>query len=61
MLKKSYFVEWRGTNVFDRAYSDSYVCKTEREMNEFVLYLIHQKEGVEKIWKTIVEEITIEP
>ena len=61
MLKKSYFVEWRGTNAFDRANSDSYVCKTEREMNEFVLYLIHQKEGVEKIWKTIVEEITVEP
>lgn len=61
MLKKSYYVEWRGTNAFDRAYSDSYVCKTEREMNEFVLYLIHEKEGVEKIWKTIVEEITIEP
>ena len=61
MLKKKYSVEWRGTNAFDQAYSDRRICETEREMNEFVLYLIHQKEGVEKIWKTIVEEITIEP
>lgn len=61
MLKKKYYVEWRGTNVFDRAYSDRRVCETEREMNEFVLHLFHEKEGVEKIWKTIVEEITIEP
>ena len=61
MLKKKYSVEWRGTNTFDRAYSDRRICETEREMNEFVLHLIHEKEGVEKIWKTIVEEITIEP
>ena len=61
MLKKKYYVEWRGTNVFDRAYSDRRICETEREMNEFVLHLIHEKEGVEKVWKTIVEEITVEP
>ena len=61
MLKKSYFVEWRGTNAFDRAYSDKRICETELEMNKFVRHLIHQKEGVEKIWKTIVEEITVEP
>ena len=60
MIKKKYHVEWRGTNAFDRAYSDRHICETEREMNEFVLHLIHEKEGVEKIWKTIVEEITIE-
>ena len=60
MLKKSYFVEWRGTNAFDRAYSDKRICETELEMNKFVRHLIHEKEGVEKIWKTIVEEITIE-
>ena len=61
MLKKKYYVEWRGTNVFDQAYSDRRICETEREMNEFIFHLIHEKEGVEKIWKTIVEEITIEP
>ena len=59
MLKKKYSVEWRGTNAFDQAYSDRRVCETELEMNKFVRHLIHEKEGVEKIWKTIVEEITV--
>jgi hypothetical protein len=60
MLKKKYYVEWRGTNVFDQAYSDRRICETEQEMNKFVFHLIHETEGVEKIWKTTVEEMTIE-
>ena len=60
MYNKYYTVEWT-IDFDDRCYSDRkrFEADEREEMEQLILDLAH-KEGISKIWKNTVEEITFQ-
>ena len=57
MTKIHYEVKWLYENIWGDTYTDCRLFENDKDMEEFISQLI-QKEGVQKIWKTSIEEIT---